>query len=67
MHRYFSRILSENLRILLSDCFQINLDSPSLNQKVGKPPSLKLIYNRLKKGHTKAKKSVAKIMGKTAF
>ena len=28
---------------------------------------MKLIYNRLKKSHTKAKKSVTKIMRKTAF
>ena len=28
---------------------------------------MKLIYNRLKKGHTKAKKSVTKIMRETAF
>ena len=40
----------------MSDCFQTNVDFPSLNQKVGKTSLVEVNLGQIEKGHTKAKK-----------
>ena len=56
LHRYFSRILNENLRIPLSGCFRINLHSPSLNQKVGKTTFVGINLQQIEKSSYKNRK-----------
>ena len=53
---HFSRILNENLRIPLSGCFWINLDSPSLNQKVGKTTFVEINLQQIEKSSYKIQK-----------
>ena len=67
LHRYFSRILNENLRILLSGCFRINLDSLSLNQKVVKTTFVEINLQQIEKRSFKSQKISDKNYGKNCF